>query len=174
MKSKGLLVITAIVAVVALGGIGFAQFTSSAYVKGTATAGTIGTLNWASPPPSPTCPSDVLTVGAPSVSPSGTTLLLGAYSYFAPGDSCSLSEESITETGGSLPGTLTWTDQSSSSPAGTLSCWSYSVAFSPATIPAGGGSSSTTITFGLATGAGDSCENAVLTLSLTVVLSAGT
>jgi hypothetical protein len=92
----------AIVAVVAVGGIGFASFTATAYLNGSAQAGTIQ-LQWGADPvatPSATYVTCSAVVGETTTA--GDTLTVSA-SNLAPGDSCSFAD-SLNDVG-SLPGT---------------------------------------------------------------------
>jgi hypothetical protein len=104
-----------IAVVVAVSGIGFAAFTSSAYINGSAAAGTFY-LYWSNPGASGSQPYNVCPVGTiTSTSNESDTLVISA-SNLAPGDYCTFT--ATLNDGGSLPGQV-WDSITSLS----ASCW---------------------------------------------------
>ncbi|MGC2288515.1 MAG: hypothetical protein WA688_01480 [Thermoplasmata archaeon] len=93
------------VALLVTAGTGFAAFTSSAYVNGTATAGTLGPLVWGTSPTQSESAASVVcgaTLGSTLVS--GDTLVLTA-GNLAPGQECSYAD--TIDNMGSLPAAAT-------------------------------------------------------------------
>lgn len=167
MGRKWVLGMVGVVAALALGGIGFAQFTSTATITGNATAGTFGPLTWdhgATGTPSP------VDSQACSTSGSGSTLTLSA-SNFAPGDTCSV-KDALTNHG-TLPGLLT---ESYTLTGSSANCpgteWSYSDTITATPSPglpiSAGGSITDTIVIGLSASAGNPCMNQSVSLSAVV------
>lgn len=102
MGKRALLAMAAVVAVVAVGGIGFASWTATVTVGGTATAGT-PSLEWnsgalgggyptviSSSPGYLTCPSAYSGPSSPGAG--GATTMTITAQYFAPGDACTVHE----------------------------------------------------------------------------------
>ncbi len=136
MGKPWVLGLLAVVAVVAVGGIGFGAFTSSAYVQVQATTGTVGPLVWG---PSPAyggfAANDVCSAVRGTTSSAGDTLFLTA-SNLAPGDICSYGD-SLSNLG-SLPAVV---GEQVTSASGTL-CPVVAFGdnfFSPSTLIGSGG-----------------------------------
>lgn len=171
-----------LLAAVAIGGIGFAAFTASATISGSATAGTYGPLTWGEGSNTPTV-TDASQCAVGTVSGSSWTGVSGT--YFAPGDGCSFSNTIYQ--GGNLPGTLsesiTFTDTVSGC---GLQYWAYTDSIvgsptftsgegnGPVVVTAGavsvsaGGSVSFSGSYTLMSGAPNACQGDVFSFSATI------
>jgi hypothetical protein len=147
MGTKWVIGVVAVVAMFAVGGIGFAAFTSSAYINGSATAGTLGPLYWTHGDPTGSESFDHCSAVIGTTFNSSDTLNFGA-SNLAPGDYCSYQAHlhnagsipanvyaEVTSTSGSFCGYTTLYD--------TFAGWSqpgetYGTSYGPLTISAGG------------------------------------
>ncbi len=161
MGRKWILGLVGIVGVAALAGIGFAQFTATATISGTATAGSYGPITIGS---AGTYVSSG--IAACSVSGSGNA---GTYSAsgFNPGDYCTTSP--VISVGGNLPGTLTETVTLS----GTTNCgatnWTESDTIGSGYSLVGGGSFTDYITVTLLSSAPSGCNGASVGLTIDIV-----
>jgi hypothetical protein len=165
-----------VLAVVAIAGTGFAAFTSTAYVNGSAVAGTLGPMIWG---PDPAYggfqPNDVCDASVGTTHITSDTLFLTA-SNFLPGDICSYGDnlnnlgslpatvsEQITSASGSLCTYLAFGDNFFSPavtigsggqtsglthtiPAGSYIQWAGFIHLLPSTPPSVGGSCAFTVT----------------------------
>lgn len=165
MGRKWVVGLVGVVAALGLAGFGFAAFTSTATITGTATSGSFA-LAWdsgATGIPNPDDSQACHTVG------SGTTLTFTG-TNFQPGDGCSVTD--LLYDTGTVPGTVT----ESYSLTGTASClasnWTYTDSISAAGatgLPIAPGSPvSDTITVTLLAAAGNGCEGATVGISATV------
>ncbi len=174
--------LVAVVAVIALGGIGFAAFSATATINGQATAGSFGLVWGSSPTNSPTqMDSSVCSAGTAS----GATWSSLSGSYFAPGDGCTFAD-SLTVTG-NLPGTISESLTVSDTAMGCgLQYWTYTDTFvgaqtfssgqanGPVSVPSGtvavtsGEVFSFGGTFTLTSGAPNGCQGDVLSISVTI------
>ena len=124
------------VTILAAGGTGFAAFTTSAFVNGSASAGTLGPLTWGdSPVSSWSASNDVCSASVGTTDSSGDTLILSA-TNLAPGDYCGFADTLYNA--GSLPAAAT--ESITSASGGLCSQVQFGdVFFSPSvTIGAGG------------------------------------
>jgi hypothetical protein len=131
--------VLAVVAVLGAAGIGYAAFTSAAFVQGSAAAGTFGPITWGSsgnvaPYYDPSCPSTLALTG-PSVSSNGKVLYF-AIGNMSPGDVCSVHAYLVNP--GSLMGTLSEFQGCSvvTGPGGSCTQYTMTDNIPGATIPA--------------------------------------
>ena len=166
----------AIVAVVAVGGIGFAAFTANAYVNGSATGG-IAEIHWAGSPTE--TPTGYVSCPAPTYSSyqdalAANNVLAFAATGFAPGDSCTVADTAVN--GGSVGISVVSTIGSFSISGGngcTASEWtmtdsggaSYGVSHGSFGNQAPGATFSVSVTVTLNSGAGNECQSATLSFS---------
>ena len=112
MRSSRLLAsVAAVIAVLAMAGVGLSAFSSYDRVDGTAAAGTLGPFSWASPSAHGYGSYDTCSVLLGTQTSPGDTLGLMA-TNLAPGDFCGYSAELTNH--GSLPGTVAETITSAS------------------------------------------------------------
>jgi len=154
-----------VIAALGLAGFGFAAFTSTATITGTAISGQF-LLAWdagAAGTPSPVDAQSCHTVG------SGTVLTFTG-TNFAPGDGCSVTD--LLYDTGSVPGTVTEAYTLTGSASCYASNWTYTDTISAAGalgLPIAPGSPvSDTITVTLLGSAGNGCELATVGISATV------
>lgn len=126
----------AILAVLVTAGTGFAAFTTSAYIQGSAQAGTVGPLVWGAGPSSTglyandNCSASV----GQTTSPSDTLFLTAG--NLAPGDICSYGDQLAND--GTLPAVVT--EQITSASGGLCSELAFGdKAFHPAAVTVGSG-----------------------------------
>jgi hypothetical protein len=101
MGQRWIMGLVAVVAAVAIGGIGFAAFSTSAYISGTSGAGTFGPLYWTSTvTPAGSESFDVCTQFITTTTNTSDTYEINA-TNLAPGDYCSFS--ATLHNGGSIP-----------------------------------------------------------------------
>ncbi|MGD1100151.1 MAG: hypothetical protein ABR888_07430 [Thermoplasmata archaeon] len=124
------------VAVLATAGTGFAAFTSSAFVNGSASAGTLGPMAWGSEPASAglSSYSSCLATVSTTSSPSDTLDLVAG--NLAPGDLCSFGDS--LHNAGSLPALASETITSTSGDLCAVTVFSDSF-FTPSTLVGAGG-----------------------------------
>ncbi len=91
MGQRLILGLVAMVAVIAIGGIGFAAWTSTISAQGNAYAGSLGVLSWVGTPSNSPGVSDASVCNAGSVTGSTWDNSLNGQ-YFAPGDICYFSD----------------------------------------------------------------------------------
>ncbi len=171
--------LVAVVAAIAVGGIGFASFTTSAYIDAQAQAGTLGPLYWSNTAtPVGTESFDVCTNFITTTLNTSDTLNFTA-GNLAPGDSCTFSAD--LNNGGSIPAAVEITSTKDSG-AGcyvtyTYDSWfgyeSYGVTHGYVTI---GGYSyqQYTVTESLGGGLGNADQGVFCNIVLTFSASAGT
>jgi hypothetical protein len=177
----------AIVAVVAVGGIGFAAFTTTAYVNGNAAAGTLGPLTWSdlgTPVATSTYVGCTVSTGNHSVT--GTTqddLFIGA-TNLAPGDQCTFTAD--LNNLGSIPANV-YAQVTCVNPAAACLVFTYwdnfapfpngydvsGGPFGPLTIGAGSYIAYTG-TLGLEAGLGNSAQGWTCEFEITLSATAGT
>jgi hypothetical protein len=171
MGNRLVLTMVAAVAIVAVGGIGFAAFTANAYVNGTATGG-LAEIHF-SGSATVTPYGSYVSCGTPSFSSYGDPLsddnvMTVAGTGFAPGDSCTYTETGVN--GGSVGVNVAsaFGGQSISGGSGcTTSEWSLSDNGPWAGVgPSGTFPVSVTVT--LSSGAGNECQGATLSFSDTL------
>lgn len=101
MGQRWVMGLVAVVAAVAIGGIGFAAFTTTAYIGGNAAAGTLGPLTWTSDStPVGSESFDVCSQAITTTSVTSDTYVITA-TNLAPGDYCSY--WATLNNGGSIP-----------------------------------------------------------------------
>jgi hypothetical protein len=166
--------LVAVVAFVAVGGLGFAAFTTSAYINGSAGAGTFQ-LQWQGPATGTPSASYVscITPYATTTTNASDTLVLSA-GNLAPGDYCVFTAQLVDI--GTLPGN---TYDFITSVAGPCS-WFFSDNYGGHTAPpvpetplgplgiTPSSPISYSATLGLWAGQGNACQGATLTFSVTV------
>jgi hypothetical protein len=109
-----------LIAVVAVGGIGFAQFTTSAYLNGNASAGTLGPLTWSNvDTPQSTASYVTCTVTIGTTTNTSDTLEVTA-TNLAPGVTCTFTAD--LNNGGSIPANV-YSQVVCTIPAGA--CYNY-------------------------------------------------
>lgn len=171
MGSRMVLAMVAAIAIVAVGGIGFATFTATATVNGTATGGT-AELHW-SGAPTYAYGSGYVTGCSPSFSGydgTGDTVMTINAAGFAPGDYCQITETivnggTVGVTLSSSPG-ITGVTQAPGAPYGI--CYGYEWGLTDTVSGqslAPGGSTSLTFTVSLSGSAGNECQGAVASFS---------
>lgn len=101
MGRRWALGLVTVAVVLAASGIGFAAFTSSAYINGSGTAGTFY-LYWSSPGASGSASYNICPVGVISTTTNTSDTLTISASNLAPGDYCTFTAD--LNDGGSLPG----------------------------------------------------------------------
>jgi len=144
MITKTMVISLFALSLLAVTGIGYAAFTSSAYITGNATAGTIGPLSWNLG--ATACTSSYNT--ASFAGSSGNSLVISA-GNLGPGDYCTF-QVSLSNAG-SLPGTLSFPGASCSPITGGAVCadFGYSDGSFPSTIGASATTGAWTITIAL-------------------------
>lgn len=172
MGKRWMLGLVAVFAVVAVGGIGFAQFTANAYVNGSATGG-IAEIHFSGSP-------TVTNTGYTSCSPGFSSyndvygydnVMTITANYFAPGDWCQVSEYAVN--GGSVGLSVSSgsgpyiTGVSGGSGFCTASEWTITDN-GPWGDVAPGGTFVVTVTVTLNSGAGNECQGATAGLSDTL------
>ncbi len=101
MVKRSLLTIGVIVAVVGMSGIGFASFATSAFLNGSATAGTLGPLTWSNlGTPTTSASYNTCTVSTSETHNASDTLVV-TVGNLAPGDYCTISGD--LSNAGSIP-----------------------------------------------------------------------
>jgi hypothetical protein len=183
MGNRLVLVLAAAVALVAIGGIGFAAFTTSASIGGNVYAGT-PSLGWSAGSAVIHCngTADTYFSGdspTTTISTSGSTLTVSSY-YYVPGDTCYVTNVGIINTG-NVPELITSVSDGSTVSGGS-SCstadWyygqTYLVGGADIGLPAAGAVDTGGFFFGLESGVGNGCQGATLTMDLTLGASSGT
>jgi len=175
MGKRWLAGLVVVVAIAAVGGIGFAAFTTSAFIKGNASAGTLGPLYW----------SDVSGCSAStSTTNNGSDTLVITALNMAPGDSCTVT--GTLNNGGSLPANV-YSEVTCVNPAEDCLVFTYWDSFSPypngydvsggpfgpLAVPAEG-SIPYTGTLGLPSGLGNEYQGITCQFEITLTASAGT
>jgi hypothetical protein len=182
MGNRLVVALAAAVAIVAVGGIGFAAFTASASISGNVYAGT-ASLGWDTAAPIVSCNGTAGTYWSGdspivSVSSSGNTLSVSSY-YYAPGDTCYVTSIGIINTG-NVPILVTGVTDTSTVTGGTscvTSDWTYGQTYWTGTdfgLPGSGAVDTGGFWFGLESGVGNGCQGATLNLDLTLGGVAGT
>lgn len=166
MRGNWLLGLVTVVALVGAGGIGFAAFTTTATVNGSATGGT-AELHWSGTPS--TSASGYVTGCSPSFGTSdgiGATVMTIAAAGFAPGDSCTVTENLVN--GGTVGLTFTSaptiTGITNGNGCGTNE-WTIGDNVASSGNQAPGSTFAFTVTVTLNSGAGNECQGAVAALS---------
>jgi len=173
MGKRWLMGLVAVVAFVAVGGLGFAAFTTSAYINGSASAGTFQ-LQWQGPAsgtPSAyynTCPTPYAT----TTTNSSDTLVLSA-GNLAPGDYCVFTAQLVDI--GTLPGnSYDFVSTDAYSGCSWFLTDNFGGHHNPPETPLGpigiapGSPISYSATLGLSGGQGNGCQSAWLTFTVTV------
>ncbi len=98
--------VVAVIVVLATVGVGYAAFSTAAYLQGSSSAGTLGPLVWGNGPTSTGyAVNDVCSAVVGTTTSTGDTLIVAA-GELLPGDYCTYGD-TLTLDGGSLPATLT-------------------------------------------------------------------
>ena len=171
MSNKGLIALATIVAVVAVGGIGFAAFTANAYVNGTATGGLAEIHFSGAATVTPT--GSYVSCGTPSFSSYGDPLsddnvMTIAATSFAPGDSCKYVETGVN--GGSVGvnvGSAFGSESISGGSGCTVSEWTLSDN-GPWNGVGPSGTFGVSVTVTLNSGVGNECQGAQLSFTDTL------
>jgi len=178
MGNRWLVAVAALVAVVAVGGIGFATFTANAYVNGNAQAGYLQ-LQWGAEPAStPSASYVACSAVVGQTTTAGDTLTVYA-SNLAPGDSCNFAD-SLNDVG-TLPGT-TYAQLQVPTFYGDCTWFVYDTygahSYPPLESPLGpisiapGSPIAYSLTYGLSSG-NAGCQNAALTFQIVITATAG-
>ena len=174
MRERWMIGLVAAITVIGVGGIGFAAFTTTATVNGTATGGT-EELHWSGSPT--VAPTGSVTGCAPSFSDydgTGDIAMSIAATGFAPGDTCTVTETLVN--GGSVgltvatgPAAITGVTNVNSNTC-QANEWTATSTVNDAssTTLAPSGTTLYTITVGLNSNAGNECQGATATFSDTL------
>jgi hypothetical protein len=178
MGNRGLMVLATVVAVVAVGGIGFAAFTTTAYVNGYAQAGSLNLFWTNAGEPTPSSSYVTCTAAITMTSTASDTLAITA-TNLAPGDQCKFT--ATLNNGGNIPANVY--DQLSLVPVVVCNWYIFDNfgghSYPPLEAPLGPIpiTSSTplaySLTVGFWAGQGNLCENAPLQFTLTFTATAG-
>jgi hypothetical protein len=163
MGNRLVLAMVAAVVLVAVGGIGFAAFTATATVNGTATGGT-AELYWSGSPAVYT--SGYVMGCAPSFSGSPATVMTLAPTGFAPGDYCQVYETLVN--GGNVGVTLSSAPTITGISGGsgcTTGEWTISDNSGAAPALAPGNTYSFEVTVSLNSGVTNECQGATASIS---------
>ena len=183
MRRQWVMGMVAVVALVAVGGIGFAAFSTSAYLNGAASAGTLGPLTWSNLGTTTTSSAYVTCTVVTGTQTNTSDTLVVTVGNLAPGDLCQFSGD--LNNGGSIPANVyslvTCYDQTTGgctvtslydnfAPAGAGE--SYGIQYGPITISSGSPLAYSG-TVQLTPGLGNAYQGATCTFTVTFTATAG-